>query len=695
MIADISFIERRIEEKYSAARKKLRAQKRTPLYTLLALAIMVTGTLGGYLTLSQAATATRRAPLVFQGRITDANYVPLADTSSRKMLFRIWSSTDTSAASDGGGTCAWSTGNSDGGTANTAGEGLTNCGLAGSSSTLTSTVGDTASVPVTITRGVFSVPLGDTSFDSSNRMPVMSQAFDNQSSEVYYIEIFVQNDTGTYERLSPRVRIGAAPYAYSADELDGLNSTSFLRVDGTTTQTASTSGSPTAIAFTGAAHTTLTAAEISDINFNLARTVQFTGSTTPGAANITNQRAVRIQSPTYSFSSTGAQTITNAATMSIEGMPIASTNATIASNSALWITGTTTSTAGNLLHTSYPSATTSTGTVVGNYLNLASLAVGTNTEAYGYYVNTPSVSNNAATNTTTYGMFIDGFQNASTRLTHSAGAGVDTWYGLRIYLPNQLQTTGTVTSIGLSIERPAAEESGTTYALTTNANAGNVGIGATAPVTTLDLSGNLRTTGKATAVLTGSIDPAASTAVTGVGTRFTSELTVGDRITVTGETRTVTAITDNTNLTVDIAFSNNANDTEPDVLYALATFRDSSNNLRFTINDQGAVSYTPSSTQSITAVGNTILANAAMIVLDPNSDYTLTSAPTIANGATGQIIYITAGNGEANTVTLQDQDSLAGSNLQLGAPSRAVSGKDVLVLMFDGTDWAEVSFANN
>jgi flagellar hook protein FlgE len=61
--------------------------------------------------------------------------------------------------------------------------------------------------------------------------------------------------------------------------------------------------------------------------------------------------------------------------------------------------------------------------------------------------------------------------------------------------------------------------------------------------------------------LTGSIDPAASTTVTGVGTLFTSELAVGDQITVSGETRTISAIASNTSLTVSAAFSNNANDT--------------------------------------------------------------------------------------------------------------------------------------
>ena len=100
-------------------------------------------------------------------------------------------------------------------------------------------------------------------------------------------------------------------------------------------------------------------------------------------------------------------------------------------------------------------------------------------------------------------------------------------------------------------------------------------------------------------------------------------------------------------------------------------------------------------TQSITAVGNTILSTTRSMLLDPNGNYTMTSAPTIANGTAGQELCLTAGNAEANTVTVQDQGTLASSNLQLGATSRVIGAMDMLCLEFDGTDWVEVSYANN
>lgn len=103
----------------------------------------------------------------------------------------------------------------------------------------------------------------------------------------------------------------------------------------------------------------------------------------------------------------------------------------------------------------------------------------------------------------------------------------------------------------------------------------------------------------------------------------------------------------------------------------------------------------PSAAQAITGVGSTILANENMIVLNPDGDYTLTSTPTIADGKAGQVLIITCASAEANTVTVQDQDTLANSNLQLGAATRAISGKDSLTLVFDGTDWIETGFTNN
>ena len=67
-----------------------------------------------------------------------------------------------------------------------------------------------------------------------------------------------------------------------------------------------------------------------------------------------------------------------------------------------------------------------------------------------------------------------------------------------------------------------------------------------------------------TFTLTGSINPVASTTIAGSGTKFLTELSVGDEIVVSSETRIVSAIASDTSLTVSVATTNTANDTSPD-----------------------------------------------------------------------------------------------------------------------------------
>ena len=76
----------------------------------------------------------------------------------------------------------------------------------------------------------------------------------------------------------------------------------------------------------------------------------------------------------------------------------------------------------------------------------------------------------------------------------------------------------------------------------------------------------IKLTDGATFTLTGAIDPTGTnTAVPGSGTAFLSELSIGDEIVVTGETRIIDAITSDTAATVSVAWGSDlANDTSPD-----------------------------------------------------------------------------------------------------------------------------------
>lgn len=99
------------------------------------------------------------------------------------------------------------------------------------------------------------------------------------------------------------------------------------------------------------------------------------------------------------------------------------------------------------------------------------------------------------------------------------------------------------------------------------------------------------------------------------------------------------------------------------------------------------------SVQTLTAAGNAITANATVKRLDNTSggSLTLTSAPTIANGQDGQILVLF--NSSANNVVLQDQGTLASSNLRLSATSITLGTRDNLTLMYSSTigDWIQIS----
>lgn len=107
-----------------------------------------------------------------------------------------------------------------------------------------------------------------------------------------------------------------------------------------------------------------------------------------------------------------------------------------------------------------------------------------------------------------------------------------------------------------------------------------------------------------------------------------------------------------------------------------------------------ALVYTQSASQSITAVGNAITATTTYKRITSNSNYTLTSAPTIANGADGQLLIIV--NTGSNTVTVQDQGTLGGSNIRLTTTTFAIGPRDSLTLMYftDIGDWVEIGRSN-
>jgi hypothetical protein len=91
--------------------------------------------------------------------------------------------------------------------------------------------------------------------------------------------------------------------------------------------------------------------------------------------------------------------------------------------------------------------------------------------------------------------------------------------------------------------------------------------------------------------------------------------------------------------------------------------------------------------QTITADSDTVAACSARVLLSGNSDFKLTSQPTIAPGiAAGQELQIV--NAGSKLITLQGS-ALAGSTLTLRSPEVVLAPSCALTVVWDGTSWIE------
>ena len=89
--------------------------------------------------------------------------------------------------------------------------------------------------------------------------------------------------------------------------------------------------------------------------------------------------------------------------------------------------------------------------------------------------------------------------------------------------------------------------------------------------------------------ITGTIDPIASATVTGTLTVFTTEAKIGDKLVVSGETRTIVGITSDTEVTVDVATTNTVEDATPEIHPCAFVVTDDSNGIDLIIDTDGKV----------------------------------------------------------------------------------------------------------
>ena len=102
-----------------------------------------------------------------------------------------------------------------------------------------------------------------------------------------------------------------------------------------------------------------------------------------------------------------------------------------------------------------------------------------------------------------------------------------------------------------------------------------------------------------------------------------------------------------------------------------------------------------SSVQTV-AAANLIAASAPKIyVIGNGGAVIMTSTPTIGLGTYDGQELLVQGTDDTDTVTLQDNGSLAGSKLRLGAANRVLGQGDSIRLSWDSTDgfWYETSFS--
>ena len=137
---------------------------------------------------------------------------------------------------------------------------------------------------------------------------------------------------------------------------------------------------------------------------------------------------------------------------------------------------------GNIFSISAPSATILTGSTNAMSINLQTNYTATNQTARGQEILLPAATNNGAA------MYFLSGSNISGGDVRTTGTGTTIWTGQGIFMPNITQTTGTLTSTGVAIYGGTVT-SGTSYALITDAAAGNVGIGDASPDTRLKVVG--------------------------------------------------------------------------------------------------------------------------------------------------------------------------------------------------------------
>jgi len=156
---------------------------------------------------TQAATGVNQT-LYYQGKLLDAVGAEVTD-GSYNMRFIIYSAST-------GGTCQWSA----------KGTGANGC-----------VAPEASALSVTVTNGLFTVLLGDTSVGGGSQNAIPATIFNDDTR---YLAIQIQYGGGAYETLTPRKALAASAYSFNSQYLEGVAADQFLRSDTDTNFTSGT-----------------------------------------------------------------------------------------------------------------------------------------------------------------------------------------------------------------------------------------------------------------------------------------------------------------------------------------------------------------------------------------------------------------------------------------------------------------------
>jgi hypothetical protein len=113
-----------------------------------------------------------------------------------------------------------------------------------------------------------------------------------------------------------------------------------------------------------------------------------------------------------------------------------------------------------------------------------------------------------------------------------------------------------------------------------------------------------------------------------------------------------------------------------------------------TTGNAATLTFTPPSAYALHTSSTIPYVSVYEVIGSSGGAITLTGTPSLATSGVSAGAFVVLRSTVAS-VTLQDSGTLPSSGLALGASTRALGVDDAIGLLFNGTEWVELFFANN